>query len=84
MVIFESAFNREWTQMNANENSGNTSIRFAFVRVHSRLKTCLRNYRAPLSPEIRTVKLSNLTKLTPNFWGEGLGVRGKPLVKKPR
>ena len=28
---------------------------------------------APLSPEIRTITLSNLIKLTPNFWGEGLG-----------
>ena len=39
---------------------------------------------APLSPEIRTVRLSNLIKLTPNFWGEGSGVRGKPLTKNTR
>ena len=31
---------------------------------------------APLSPKIRTKKLFTRIKLTPNFWGEGLGVRG--------
>ena len=39
---------------------------------------------APLSPEIRTVRLPKLIKLTPNFWGEGSGVRGKPLAKNTR
>ena len=36
---------------------------------------------APLSPKIRTVRVTNLVKLTPNFWGEGSGVRGNPLAK---
>ena len=32
--------------------------------------------KAPLSPKIRTANPCHLTKLHPDFWGEGLGVRG--------
>jgi hypothetical protein len=38
---------------------------------------CAAKKLAPLSPQIRTRTISQLIQLTPNLWGEGLGVRGK-------
>ncbi len=37
---------------------------------------------APLSPKIRTKTDRHLIQVSPNFWGEGLGVRGKPVLTK--
>ena len=52
----------------------------------SMVKSCtLKIISLPLSPKIRTVKLTKLIILTPNFWGAGgRGVRGKSLARYRR
>ena len=48
----------------------------AFIATHCYRRLKPKTLLAPLSPKIRTEELFTRIKLTPNFRGEGLGVRG--------
>ena len=54
------------------------------VRVRCTMLAPIYQNEHPASPQIRTKGICHLVKLTPNLWGEGLGMRGKNSCGKPR